>query len=39
MSRIRFGSQTMVGVGASSFPDDQPLQRFEELALPLFDSL
>jgi RNA polymerase sigma factor (sigma-70 family) len=39
MSRIGFGSQGMVRVGASSSQDDQPLAGFEELAMPLFDSL
>src|ERR1700757_3291600 len=38
MSRIGFGSQGMVRSGASSSRDDQ-LTGFEELALPLFDSL
>jgi RNA polymerase sigma factor (sigma-70 family) len=39
MSRIGFGSQGMVRVGTSSSQDDQPLAGFEELAMPLFDSL
>jgi RNA polymerase sigma factor (sigma-70 family) len=39
MSRIGFGSQGVVRVGASSSQDDQPLAGFEELAMPLFDSL
>jgi RNA polymerase sigma-70 factor (ECF subfamily) len=39
MSRIGFGSQGMVRVGASSSQDDPPLAGFEELAMPLFDSL
>ena len=39
MSRIEFGSQGMVRAGASSSPDDQPSSSFEELAMPLFDSL
>jgi RNA polymerase sigma factor (sigma-70 family) len=39
MSRIGFGTQGMVRVGASSSQDDQPLAGFEELAMPLFDSL
>ena len=39
MSRIGFGSNGMVRVGASYSQDDQPLQGFEELAMPLFDSL
>ena len=37
MSRIGFGSQGMVRVGASQ--DDRPFRGFEELAVPLFDSL
>jgi RNA polymerase sigma factor (sigma-70 family) len=39
MRRIRFGSQGMVRFGISSSHDDQPLVGFEELAMPLFDSL
>ncbi len=39
MKRIGFGSRGMVRFGASSSPDDQPLAGFEELAMPLFDSL
>src|SRR5579863_3759508 len=39
MRRIGFGSQGMVQFGASSSHDDQPLAGFEELAMPLFDSL
>jgi len=39
MSRIAFSSQGMVPVGASPAQDDQPLAGFEELAMPLFDSL
>ena len=39
MSRIGFGSQGTVRFGASSSEDDQPLAGFEELAMPLFDSL
>ncbi len=39
MSRIGRGSQGMVRFGASSSHDDQPLAGFEELAMPLFDSL
>src|ERR1700756_1326294 len=39
MSRIGFGSRGMVRFGASSSEDDQPLAGFEELAIPLFDSL
>lgn len=38
MKSIGFGSQAMVGPGVSSSHDEQPLG-FEELALPLFDSL
>jgi RNA polymerase sigma-70 factor, ECF subfamily len=39
MSRIGLGSQGMIRFGASSSRDDQPLAGFEELAMPLFDSL
>ena len=39
MSRTGFGSQGMVRFGASSSRDDQALAGFEELAMPLFDSL
>ena len=39
MNRIGLGSQGMVRFGASSSQDDQPLAGFEELAMPLFDSL
>jgi RNA polymerase sigma-70 factor (ECF subfamily) len=39
MSRIGFGSQGMVRFGASSSQDDQAWAGFEELAMPLFDSL
>lgn len=39
MRCIGFGSRGMVGFGASSSQDDQPLAGFEELAMPLFDSL
>jgi RNA polymerase sigma factor (sigma-70 family) len=39
MSRIGLGSQGMVRFGAPSSRDDQPLAGFEELAMPLFDSL
>src|SRR5579863_1821466 len=38
MRRIGFGSQGMVRSGASSSQDNPPLG-FEELAMPLFDSL
>ena len=34
-----FSSQGMVRFGAGSSQDDQPLAGFEELAMPLFDSL
>jgi len=37
--RIGLGSQGMVRFRVSSFQDDQPLAGFEELAMPLFDSL
>jgi len=39
MRHIRFGSQGMVRSGASSSQDDPRLAGFEELAMPLFDSL
>ena len=39
MRRIGRGSQVMVRSGASSCRDDQPLAGFEELAMPVFDSL
>jgi RNA polymerase sigma factor (sigma-70 family) len=39
MKRIGLGSQGMVGFGASSSEDNPPLAGFEELAMPLFDSL
>ncbi len=39
MRRIGFGSQGMVGFGTSSSQDDKSLAGFEELAMPLFDSL
>ena len=39
MRRIGFGSQGMVRLGASSSQDNPPLAGFEELAMPLFDSL
>jgi RNA polymerase sigma-70 factor, ECF subfamily len=39
MRLIGLGSQEMVRFGASSSQDDQPLAGFEELAMPLFDSL
>jgi RNA polymerase sigma factor (sigma-70 family) len=39
MRHIGFGSQATIRFGASSSQDDQPLAGFEELAMPLFDSL
>ena len=39
MGNIGLSSQGMVRFGASSSRDDQPLAGFEELAMPLFDSL
>jgi RNA polymerase sigma factor (sigma-70 family) len=39
MSRTGFDSQGMVRFGASLGQDDQPSAGFEELAMPLFDSL
>jgi len=36
---IGFGLQNMVGFGSSSSHEDRPLAGFEELAMPLFDSL
>jgi RNA polymerase sigma-70 factor (ECF subfamily) len=36
---IGSGLQKMVGFGSSSSHEDQPLAGFEELAIPLFDSL
>ena len=39
MSHIGLGSQGMVRFGASSSQDGQPLAGFEELAMPLFNSL
>lgn len=39
MSRSEFGSPGMLRFGASSAEDDQPLAGFQELAMPLFDSL
>ncbi len=39
MKRIGFGSQGVVRFGASSSQDDQSSAGFEELAMPLFDSL
>jgi RNA polymerase sigma-70 factor (ECF subfamily) len=39
MKRIGFGSRGVVQFGVSSSQDDQPSAGFEELAMPLFDSL
>jgi RNA polymerase sigma-70 factor (ECF subfamily) len=39
MRSIGLGSQGMVRFGAASSQDHQPLTGFEELAMPLFDSL
>src|SRR5580658_6061055 len=39
MKSIGSGLQRMVGLGTSSVQVDQPLAGFEELAMPLFDSL
>lgn len=39
MRRIGFGSLRMVRFGASSFQENPPWAGFEELAMPLFDSL
>ena len=39
MRRIGFGQQGMVGFGTSSPQDGKSSAEFEELALPLFDSL
>jgi len=39
MKTTGHGLQRMVGFGAPSSPDGQPSTRFEDLALPLFDSL
>lgn len=39
MRRTGFGSLGMVVFGASSFQENPPLAGFEELAMPLFDSL
>jgi RNA polymerase sigma factor (sigma-70 family) len=39
MNSIGSGLQEMVGFGTSSSPDDQGLPGFEDLAMPLFDSL
>ena len=39
MKSIGSGLQEMVGSGTSSSHDDQAMAGFEELAMPLFDSL
>lgn len=39
MPRFGFGAQGMVLLGTSSSQDDKSLAGFEELAMPLFDSL
>ena len=39
MARIRLGLQRMIGLGTSSSQDDESSAEFEELAMPLFDSL
>jgi len=39
MMRFGFGAQGMVLLGTSSSQDDKSLAGFEELAMPLFDSL
>jgi hypothetical protein len=39
MRHMGFSSQGMVRFGTSSSQDDKSLAGFEELALPLFDSL
>src|SRR5579863_9811749 len=39
MGNIGLSSHGMVRFGASSFRDDRPSATFEELAMPLFDSL
>jgi RNA polymerase sigma-70 factor (ECF subfamily) len=39
MGNIRLSSQGMVRFGASSSQGDHPLEGFEELAMPLFNSL
>jgi RNA polymerase sigma factor (sigma-70 family) len=39
MRRLGFGAQGLVGLGTSSSSDDKSLAGFEELAMPLFDSL
>src|SRR5271169_3747238 len=39
MSRVGVGSHRVVRFGTASSQDDQPSPGFEELAMPLFDSL
>jgi DNA-directed RNA polymerase specialized sigma24 family protein len=39
MTRIGFRAQGIVLLGTSSSQDDKSLAGFEELAMPLFDSL
>jgi RNA polymerase sigma factor (sigma-70 family) len=39
MTRFGFGAQGMVLLGTSSSQEDKSLARFEELAMPVFDSL
>src|SRR6185369_6858356 len=39
MMRIGFGQHGIVRIGTSSSQDDESLPGFEELAMPLFDSL
>jgi hypothetical protein len=39
MTRFGLSTQGMVPLGTSSLQDDKSLARFEELAMPLFDSL
>jgi RNA polymerase sigma-70 factor (ECF subfamily) len=39
MKHLGFGPQRMVGFGISSSPEEKSMPEFEELAMPLFDSL
>src|SRR5580704_3626791 len=39
MAGMGSGIRAMVGLGASSSGTEQPSARFEELAMPMFDSL
>ena len=39
MTRFGFGAQGMVPLGTSSSQDDKSLAGFEQLAMPVFDSL